>query len=457
VHAIDQDDGPHATLLGRLDAMPIGPLQIRTFLFCFLITLLDGVDNQSIGIVAPLLAKDIGLSKTQLGLIFSITQVGATIGVLSFGPIADRFGRKTALSLAVCGIALFTYLTAVSPSFGILLCIRLVAGVALAGAMPSALALASEYAPARVRVTLVSVIFAGYPFGAALGGFMSAYILAHHDWRWVFYIGAILPFVTLVIITIWMPESVRYLLARGGKRDRVRSILIGLGINGADIPENTARSTAVRKSGVPIHRLFSDGLLVPTLLLWMLFFFAFATTKIMVVWLPTLLNDSGFNVSQAALAQASFNIGCAIGMAIAGRLIDLFGTARALGPALVLAALAVAGLGFAASTFWLVIVVAALVGFLIGIGGSGAHTISASIYPTPVRSTGIGFGVASSRLGQVVSPMLVATMMAAGVTTANIYYGLAAMPLLAALAAFGFAAAERRNHDVTDLPMERPL
>ena len=216
--------------LAQLDDAPLGAMQIRTFVLCALVALLDGIDNQSIGVVAPLMAKDLGLTKTSLGLIFSIAQIGATLGALGFGPFADRFGRKTATLVALSGITIFTYLTALTPTFAGLLLVRFAAGIALAGAIPCVLALGSEYAPLRLRGTVASAIFAGYPLGASIGGVVSAYLLASYDWRWIFYIGALMPFLTLIVLCFYLPESLRFLLSKGGREDSIKRIAASLGI-----------------------------------------------------------------------------------------------------------------------------------------------------------------------------------------------------------------------------------
>lgn len=448
-----------AGILTHLDNARVGPLQIRTFILCGLVAVLDGVDNQSIGVIAPVIAKDLNLSKAALGLIFSITQVGATIGALAFGPFADRFGRKTATIVALAGISLFTYLSAIAPGFMALLAVRFAAGIALAGAVPCILALGSEYAPLRLRGTITSIIFAGYPLGAALGGVMSAYILAHYDWRWVFYIGAIMPFLTIILIWAYVPESMHFLIGRGERDGQIVEIARKLGIPLEKLPDAAELNIQPkpRRQSVPIAQLFAGGLLMSTLFLWTLYFFSYATTKVMVVWLPSLLTDEGMDISRAAIAQASFNTGCAIGMAVAGRLVDKYGAARAMTPALIFCAACVAGIGLAGRNYELVLVASAGVGLFIGIGGSGAHSIAATIYPTAIRSTGLGWGLASSRLGQVVSPMLVATLLSAGVANQDTYYVMAAFPLVAALACLGFAGSEtKRKFTNDDVPEPAP-
>ena len=183
----------------RLDEGGLRAIQIRVFVLCTLVTMLDGIDNQSIGVIAPLMSRDLGLDKTALGSIFSVTQIGATIGALLFGVVGDRFGRKLAIIFCVSMMTVFTLLTAIVPTFELLIISRFFAGLGLAGVFSSALALTSEFAPSRLRGTMVSIVYAGYPAGAALGGIMSAAILTTHDWRAVLFIAASIGLVILIL------------------------------------------------------------------------------------------------------------------------------------------------------------------------------------------------------------------------------------------------------------------
>ena len=429
-----QADRPTHDLQTLIDAGRLKALQIRIFAICALVVFLDGIDSQSIGIVAPLLASDLNLDKAQLGLIFSIAQVGATVGALLFGPLADRFGRKPILILATAVIAAFTYLTAVSPTFGLLLSVRLVAGVGLAAAIPPALALTSEYAPGRLRGALVTAIFAAYPLGGAVAGFFSAWLLALFDWRMVFYVGAILPVVVMGLIALFVPESLLYLFATGkGRGRRVEGVLRQLA---PDVEPAQVRTSAVvgqKKPSIPLAALFKGRLMAATLLLWGVYFFAFATTKIMVVWFPSIMKTAGFDISAASTALGFFNIGATVGMAGSGMLVDRLGPFRALAPALAAAGLCVLGMGLASTSLTLVIVLATLIGVFIGIGGSGAHAVAVAIYTPEMRSSGLGFGLAASRFGQVVSPTVVGLMLNAGLGSQAVYFTVALSPVLAAL------------------------
>lgn len=430
----------------RLDEGRLRAIQIRVFVLCTLVMMLDGIDNQSIGVVAPLMSKDLGLSKTALGSIFSVTQIGAAIGALLFGFVGDRFGRKTAIVWCVTMMTVFTLLTAIAPTYELLLISRFCAGLSLAGVFSSTLALTSEFAPSRLRGTMVSIIYAGYAAGAALGGIMSAVLLRTYDWRTVFYVATLIGLITLVLLIGWLPESIRYLVAKGGGGKALDRLLDQLGLDGvslADPADKGAPPTARVASG--FWSVFRNGLAPLTLLLCAVNLFISATTKIMVVWFPTMLTEHGFTVSHAALAQAAFNLGCLAIMLIAGWLVDRFGPLRVVAPALAFGGFCVAALGLAGNSLLLVMINAALIGVFVGTGAAGAQAMAARLFPVSLRSTGIGWCTSSARVGQVLSPMAIAIALTVVPDIAYIYAGLASAPWLAAAFAVAFVLMARKE------------
>ena len=414
-----------------LDLGGISMLQWAVFALCALVALLDGWDTQSIGIVAPLLRADLKLNPTELGAVFSMTQAGATVGALAFGPLADRFGRKPLTVFATALVAVFTYVTALSHGYWDLMAYRAIVGVGLAGALPCVLALASEYAPKRIRGLMVTTVFAAYPLGGALGGFLNAWLVTAYDWRMVFYLGGILPALVCAAIALWMPESMQ-LLALRGVTARVEAILRRLHLVADPTVVATTGPAPPRAS---LKSLFTGGLAAATLLLWAIYFFAFATTKIMVVWFPSILKEAGLTVALAGAAQGFFNLGTAGGMAISGKLVDRFGPGPVLTPALVICSLCVFALGSASHGAAPVFALATLVGIFLGVGACGANAVAVQLYAPAIRSTGLGFGLASSRFGQVLSPMMVGVMLTVGAGAQAVYATVAALPLLAGGAA----------------------
>lgn len=416
-----------------IDGHRITPLQWSVFALCALVNLLDGWDTQSIGIVAPLMRKDLGLNPTELATVFSVSQVGSTVGALSFGILGDRFGRRPMILLATAIVAVFTFLTALTSGYVDLLVCRAIVGVGLAGSIPCILALSSEYAPKRIRGLVVTVVAAAYPLGAAVGGLLNGWIAAFHGWHVVFYLGGVLPGVLCLAIFVWLPESIQFLAARG-LTDRVATVLGRLGLR-ADPSRVGALPGAQRGKRAPIRLLFVGPLAIATALLLALYFFAFATTKIFSVWFPSILEQAGLTVGLAGVAQASFNVGSCLGMAVSGRLVDRFGPGLTLTPALVICSGCVMVLSAMSSNMAIIFTFAALVGLFLGVGTAGAHAMAVQLYAPAIRSTGIGLGFGASRFGQVLSPMMVGLMLSAGAGAQAIYATVAVLPVLAGAAA----------------------
>jgi MFS family permease len=176
-----------------IDDGPLSRFQIGVIVCCALVSALDGIDTQSIGVAAPFIADGLGIKIADFGPIFSAALLGATIGAATFGPLADRLGRKTLLMVAAVLFGVFTILTAFANSVPTLYAFRLLAGLGLGGATPCFIALTSEYTPARLRAALVTLMWSAFPLGAMLGGLLNSRLIEELGWRAIFYIGGVAP------------------------------------------------------------------------------------------------------------------------------------------------------------------------------------------------------------------------------------------------------------------------
>src|SRR3984957_5835459 len=208
-----------------IDAQPVGAFQVKLLLTCAAVLFLDGFDTQAIGYVAPVLAKEWGLSKGALGPVFSAGLFGLMIGALLFGPLADRIGRKKIIVLSTLAFGLGVLLTSLVQDVNALLAIRFLTGLGLGGAMPNAIATTAEFNPRRRRATMVMIMFAGFSIGAALGGMLAAALIPAFGWRSVFMVGGIAPLLLVPILMLRLPESVRFLALTGRANARVAELL----------------------------------------------------------------------------------------------------------------------------------------------------------------------------------------------------------------------------------------
>jgi MFS transporter, AAHS family, 4-hydroxybenzoate transporter len=415
-----------------IDDGPLSRFQVGTIVCCALVSALDGIDTQSIGVAAPLIAEGLGIKIADFGAIFSSALLGATIGAATFGPLADRLGRRTLLIVACLLFGVFTILTAFADSVPMLMIFRVLAGLGLGGATPCFIALTSEYAPARLRATLVTLMWSAFPLGAMLGGLLNSYLITQLGWRAIFYIGGAAPLLLALVLFFFLPESIKFLLVQRNDSKAVARILARFR---SPLVRDASHFVVDEKHlpGVSIQHLFTEGRALGTLLLWVPFFMGFGVLTVAVLWTPALLRLNGISPANTAFVVAFNGLGGFIGQSTAGRLIERFGILRILFPAFLLGAAATVGLGYGASSVALAATFIGLIGVFMGFGTGGAIALAATIYPTPIRSTGVGWGMAMGRFGQIVGPLIAGALLGAGWTADRIMIVIAGGGLIAAV------------------------
>ena len=420
-------------VIDLIDRHSVSGFQIGVLILCMLVAALDGFDTQAIGYTAPAIAAVIHLPMPQFGQVGSAGLVGAAIGALSFGPFADLFGRKWFMIIAIIVFAIFSYMTAQSTSLSELLTYRFCAGLGLGGATPAFLAMGAELAPKRLRDVFVTVLFASFPAGGLVGSLTSAWVIPAFGWQSVFYIGAVAPIVIAIILAIWLPESVRFLLARNIRQDEVRRtlerIMPGEVPAGAELiaPPDPARQ------GAPVKHLFTEGRTIPTLLLGVPFFMVFMVLVTVTFWTPAVLHSVGFSLSGAALIVGLNNLGSVIASAMSGWLVHRFGAFKILIPSFVIGGLCLAWFGQATTSVVTLGVASFLAGFFVGGTGTGLIAVAAGMYPTSIRSTGIGWGMGMGRVGQFFGPFLTGLLVGLGYQVGGIFYAAAVPCFIGAL------------------------
>jgi MFS transporter, AAHS family, 4-hydroxybenzoate transporter len=410
-----------------IDQHPVTAYQIGVLVLCMLVALLDGYDTQAIGYTAPAIAQALNLPKEAFGPIFSAALVGAALGALSFGPLADRFGRKRFMVTAVILFGVFSLLTAQVKTLPELLICRFCTGLGLGGAVPSFLALGGEFAPVSKRGVFVAVAFAAFPFGGLIGGLTSSYVIPHLGWQFVFYIGAVVPILFGIILIVWLPESLRFLIARGIRLDEVRATLARIAPGKIPADAELVAAPEPAREGVPVKHLFTERRAAKTVMLWVAFFVVFMVLVTVTAWTPTVLRSVGFSISAGALIIALNNAGSVCASAISGFLVDRFGPYKTLVPGFILGGLCLAAFGQATSSIVTLAAASTLAGFFVGGTGTGLIALAAGIYPTTVRSTGIGWAMGMGRFGQIFGPLGTGVLVGWGVGVGGIFYA-AALP-----------------------------
>jgi len=416
-----------------IDSSPIGGFQIRVFVLCGLVALLDGADTQSIGVAAPFIAENLHIPITSFGPIFSAALFGAMLGALTFGPLADRFGRKVMLIIATLVFAIFTFATPFSDSVSTLLAFRFLAGIGLGGATPCFIALTSEYTPERSRAMVVTAQWAGFPLGGMLGGLLNSYVVAEFGWRALFYVGGVAPLVLSLLLAWLLPESLRFLLARrSGATAQIGHITAAL--SGKTLPAGVRiTSTEERLTGLSVKHLFMENRALMTLLLWVPFLIGFGILAVVTLWTPALLRQHGISASSTAFVVAFNGLGAVFGQGFSGRLLERFGVVPVLAPAFIIGAACTAALGYATTSVAWSATFVGLVGLFLGVGTAGAIALAAMAYPTAIRSTGVGWAMGMGRFGQTLLPLASGIMLGWGWGTEGMLDAIGGLALIAAL------------------------
>jgi MFS transporter, AAHS family, 4-hydroxybenzoate transporter len=392
------------------DDISITPYQYRVGILCVLVTFLDGFDLTVIGVALPNIAEYLNTSPSSLGFALAAGQFGPLVGAIFLGMLADRFGRKWMLFFSALVFGTFTLLTPFITTVEQLGVYRFLAGIGLGGAIPNALAIASEYAPKRARSFIVSTMYAGMPAGAMTGGLLAAYCIPHFGWQSLFFIGGLAPIILSVFIAVALPESLEFLISRNKGKDkkRVHRIIATIAPKVAAIENVRFINTEKAIAGAPVKRLFTEGRAVTTLLLWVICSAALYMLWILNTWAPTLLRNSGATVQQYSLAYSFLCFGAVISSLFIGRTMDRYNPFRILQFGFVAATLSLVAFGVGASSgsFLVIAILSVVCGICINGSQTGTLAVATLSYPADIRGTAIGWTYAVAKIGAMLAPLV---------------------------------------------------
>ena len=392
-----------------IDGAEIGGLQVVVVAVCALVTILDGFDLHAIAFTGPVIARQWGIEATALGVIFSAAVAGMTLGAAFIGMLGDHFGRRVAVGLSVACFGVFTLATARADSYTELLVYRFLTGLGVGGAIPSVTTLTAEYAPARLRIMMITVMSIGIPLGGVCGGVLAARLIPLWGWESVFYVGGVFPLLLLPLIVKVLPESLHFLVTKGKESPTatVVQLLNRINPSGRYTDSDLFLVPEARLPGLSVGRLFGGGLARNTLLLWLAFFINLLALYFLMSWLPAILVDAGFVIGKAVNVSALFSLGGALGALLLAQLMSKYGSRQMLTVFFALAAFLCAGavrLGGSSSSFLMLVIF--LSGFLTISAQVGMNATAAGIYPTDIRATGVGWALGLGRVGAITGPVI---------------------------------------------------
>jgi putative MFS transporter len=376
--------------------------------------MLEFFDYFLIAFVLAFIIKPWQLTGAQSAIILLSSGVGAILGAFIWGRIADLYGRRQVFILTVLNFSIASGLLYFTPDNGwiYLSIMRFFVGFGVGGLYCVDLPLVQEFVPARMRGFIGGLVTVFIPLGVMIASSFAAFFTNAIGWRGLFLIG-LLPAAFTLVIRGWVPESPHWLMTQGRPEDARRSVAWALQV----APETLPLPNEVPEQS---HAAWSDLFRHPRSLAvsWMASIGAQTAGYGIILWAPTLfvlqlgVTPAGAArlflwVSLAGIAgRISFSLlSEVIGRRPAGLILGFGGTI----------CIAAAGVGHnmmigSVSVFWLMIVCA---DFFYDGGFAVIGPYMAEVWPTRLRTTGMGSAYGFGGIGKIIGPLGLALMIGA--------------------------------------------
>ncbi len=382
--------------------------------------LFDAMDVGIISFIVAALKEEWTLTAGQIGFLTSISSLGMVLGAVLAGAMADRYGRKSILLWTLLLFSIASGLSALATGFGMLCLLRFISGVGLGGELPVASTLVSESMPAKDRGRAVVLLESFWAVGWICAALIAYFIIPKYGWQAAFVIGAI-PAVYALYLRRAIEDPPRFVKQSGMRKASFREKVIQVW------------SMEYRRS---------------TIMLWILWFTVVFSYYGMFLWLPTVMTMKGFSLVKSFEYVLIMTLAQLPGYFTAAYFIEKFGRKFVLVTYLVMTAVSAAWFGYSTSVGMLITAGIFLSFFNLGAWG-GLYAYSPELYPTKVRTTGVGLATAMGRVGGVIAPLLVGVLVSNKIGINMIFMMFFVVILIGAFAVF-FLGKETKGMELMD-------
>ena len=377
---------------------------VGVVVLCWLAVLLDGFDLVVLGTTVPSMLDDTdwSLSGSQATMITTIGLVGMTIGALTIGALTDRLGRRRVLTLSVLGFSVFTLGLGVPIGVAGFAVLRFLGGVALGGALPTAISLVTEFRPHGKAGSASTTVMTGYHVGAVLTALLAMFLIDAAGWHAMFIAGAVPGIVLAAVLWYFLPESPHY-LRLVGRTDEADRIAESYGLSTGDAIDATLGEEATGHNAVAT--LLSPAFRRNSLAIWGTSFMGLLLVYGLNTWLPQIMREADYDLGSSLSFLLVANVGAVVGLVLAGAVSDRWSPRKT------------SVLWFVASAVFLALLAVRmpLVAIYVALFLTGVFVFSSQVlvyaftgenHPASVRATAMGFSAGIGRLGAITGPIL---------------------------------------------------
>lgn len=395
------------TIEQTLDQAGTGAFQ-RSLLGVFgLVWAADAMQVMAVGFTGASIARTFGLTVPQALQTGTLFFLGMLIGAAVFGRLADKYGRRRVLLITVACDAVFGLLSAFAPSFGVLLALRFMTGVAVGGTLPVDYAMMAEFLPARNRGRWLVMLEGFWAVGTviiALAAWATSLAGVEDAWRFIFIVTAA-PALIGIWLRLWVPESPMHLLK--SERPEEAKLVMNRVLRRNGKPELPPKARLEAPLMVTNEKLLSPNLRQRTLTTLAIWFLVSVSYYGIFTWIPAKLAGDGFGFVRGygflvvvALAQLP-------GYALAAYGVEAWGRKKTLIAFLFISAAACALFTVANSSAVVGASILIMSFALLGTWGA-LYAFTPELYPTALRASGMGAAGAMARLGGLLAPSALA-------------------------------------------------
>ncbi|MBI2325365.1 MAG: MFS transporter [Chloroflexi bacterium] len=388
----------------RLDAVALNRFHWKLLIVSGLGWMFDAMDVILVAFLLRPITTEFVLDPQRAGILAAATPAGMFLGAAISGRLADRYGRKTIFQITLLVFSAGTLLSAVAPSYELLLVARVLAGIGLGGELPVVATLVSEFSPRAFRGRMIVLLESFWAYGTIAAGLIAVFVVPQFGWRGAFLVGA-LPALYIAYLRRALPESPRYLASRG-LMNEADAVVRTVEREGGAALITVARAVAPPPAPmVGLGDLWAPAFVRRTLMLWILWFGIVFTYYGIFLWAPTILAARGMTVQRSNEFFFLSTIAQIPGYFSAAWLVERWGRKPTLVAYLVGTAASAFFFGNAGTDAGAFIWISLLSFFNLGAWGV-VYTYSPELYPTAIRATGAGTAASVGRIGGIIGPFL---------------------------------------------------